>query len=544
VGDSAVVNAIAPGGYHQASSLSEEINNRLATPPARSLPTYVILPYNAGSLAVKNWAAPPGAAVYNLGASYGYLQFLTHFPDLKDDLGIADGNISLNALGAGLRRYNKPNWRQSADFVSDDPNHGYDYFFVWGQLLALSVTFSLSDLHSQNTIVHRHPYPYSVVNSWPKPHLIDLEDGFKWPMSSLRETGITVDNLNKAQMGEQRLQTTGDKTVGVNAQFRINPAEHEKNQAFIFHGGVATRLRPNAENRRAMAEGFLSVMELLSRDNGAFVAWVAGLGNVVARFVPTATRDFYPRLHAYGDESQGLPARQIARIRSARNYWNQLRAQVQGPVQMLWTRCHPFFAIEHADHAFFDFDNRDIPYFVRELGHSDLLNSRGHKVVPSAVHADQQLILGAANNVDLDPDSGRPDPAAMPAGNFAPGQLPIYLPDTAINVVTAQLHDLAAPPPPAPPGNAFFDRATKLLQEILNIPNLTDRDKLPEEAAFAGDVVPTPNITFNRQLNGHVVRAGAGGFEYVWNAAGGANAWVVRPVGGGVPIYTHAAWPP
>lgn len=541
VGDSAVIQLIQPTGYTQANnSMSEWINGQLGTPPARSLPSYVLLPYNSGSRLAANWALAPGNQVMDIRQSYGFIQFLTHQPELED-IKSPSLNPSLNQFQTALGNYRKPNWIDETDYITNVAGHKHDYFFIWGQLMAMCVTFSMSDFHSQNTIVHRSPYPrnaaaYPPPNWVPKPHLIDLEDGFKWPMDRIAQTAILDANINKARLGEQRLAVMNDKRIDIQGSFQPSPIEYEKNQCFDFIGGNIYRQKPNPDTRRAMCEGFLAVMETFRNQNALLQPWVNQLSNTVARFVPIPTSKFYQQMHGYAEETLNLQAVRAKRVRSTRTAWNGEDGAANTPERRQWRLMHPFFGLEYADHNFHDFEHRDIPYYVHELGHNHLLNSRGWKVDVNVGYAWQE---GAAiNNLPvLNADTGRPNPAAPPP-NLAPAALHDYFPDTAINVVQAQLTRLAPPND----GNAlnFFELTTRMLDEILRIQGHSPLFGLTgDQAEDPGGQPPPPNITLDGQVNGQAYRVpGATGYTYEWNSAGGAGGAALA-AGGVLPAGWH-----
>ena len=158
MGNSEVINRIRPGGYNQpplvqdrcSPSLSEKINDILHEERKLQLPTYVILPYHPASTLAPTWNQPQ---VVDIRRSYGFMQYLTHRPHVTGKL------PSLSDLGALLQGYKRTSWLEESDYITAVPKHPADFYFIWGQLMAMAVTFSLSDLHRQNTIVHRSPYP-------------------------------------------------------------------------------------------------------------------------------------------------------------------------------------------------------------------------------------------------------------------------------------------------------------------------------------------------------------------------------------------------
>jgi hypothetical protein len=529
VGNSEVINHIQPSGYkHEGpadKSMSEKINAFLGSPTARSLPTYVILPYSPGSKLARNWGAA-GAPVIDIRQSYGFIQFLTHKPDTKDDLG-KTANPSLTDLKSGVTGYDKPGWLAESDWIAPDGgNPEVDYFFIWGQLLAMCGTFSLSDMHSQNTIVHRHPYPrdsavYPPAGSTPKPHLIDMEDGFKWPMQSLAMTGIFVSNLNKTELGESRLAVKGENSVDINGEYMPSPAEMEKNQCFFYDaaGSLVRRARATAASKRAMCEGLLAVLEAFRDDtkNGQIVGWVDELSNTVARFVPVETKQFYLNLRAYADDKDPLDARKRKRVGSTRTHWQSLAHQTKELVQRAWSVSHPFFAIEHDEHGIYDLENRDIPFFVHEMGHAELLNSRGWKIDVGAVHTWQNNNIAGLKSIADDDTGRRTDVNAK----VKVSGLTQYFPSPAITFVKDQVEKLKGAN-----DDAFFEKAIRWLKEIL---------KVTAKSPMAGEEDPGDETIHQIVLNGTVsgVALRTGGYVYDFDDSR-AKTWIIRDGGGEV----------
>lgn len=485
LGDSAVVNAIAPSGYNQAQSLFELFNANLGEPVERQLPNYVILPYNPGSLLPGiNWGAAHGAVATNIRHSYGFSQFLTHTPDAEGDLG-APALPNMGQLRNKLRDYGKPNWQADNDYISTDPAHPVNFYYVWGQIMAIASTFSLSDLHRQNTIVHRHPYPRNAPaypHAWsPKPHPIDVEDGFKWPMSSLEMTGIPNSNLLKSVETEVKAGVVNEGTVNITVNWVDEPWELTKNQAFNFNpaNNQLYHLKPNVVHKRAMCEGFLKAMEAMrgAAFNGACQNWVNTLTNTLTRFVIVATADFYKQMFMFRTGFMTMPGTPATmqlvpmmlqsremRIRLTRSDWN---LKIALPNMTAW-QGHPVIAIEHDHHNFFDFNNLDIPFYMRRLGNSELLNSQGQRVIVNACIADQNAWDAAAA-----PAWNLPAPAAntlrtTPLGAAATvAQITSYFPESGITFVNRQLQNLLAAADPA-----FFQRTTRMLEEVLDLTGL------------------------------------------------------------------------
>ena len=171
VGDSDIVNNIAPQGYHQDESLTELINGFVtAANPTRAepegftskpLPTYRILPYNRTSVP----------------ESYGYIEFLTHDPPNPKHVGQFTMASDVGKSAMSVRPADAPR----SDWLITDPSAAQVFYHQFGGLMAMAAAVSLSDLHVQNAIAHAC-----------QPHLIDLEEALKRPMKTAEETGITT----------------------------------------------------------------------------------------------------------------------------------------------------------------------------------------------------------------------------------------------------------------------------------------------------------------------------------------------------------------
>ena len=246
-----------------------------------------------------------------------------------------------------------------------------------------------------------------------------MEDGFKWPMSDLNMTGIPNSNSRTAVETDATLRVVQDQSLDINVEFLRPQKEYELtlNQAFVYEAATGTlqHEKPNRTTKRSMGEGFLKAMEAFreAHANGELRNWVQGLRDTFTRFVPVATGEYYKRMVAYrtgyfdavsnrnlyNDISQMAAMRPIAeavgddilnhrinwgmtrrsnsfRIAFDRAKWNSVAQQGLPNAHMIWTGL-PTFALAHNDHDFRDFNNLDIPYYVHNLSHPELLNSRG-----------------------------------------------------------------------------------------------------------------------------------------------------------------------
>jgi hypothetical protein len=440
VGDSDIVNGIAPQGYRQDASLTELINE--LNPPGprpegfttRSLPTYRILPYNRDSVP----------------DSYGYLEFLTHEPELhvqiarKEEIPEKVGAEAMTVRPADVKR---------SDWIVDDPKDGRVFYHQLGALMAMAMAVSLSDLHVQNVIAHDR-----------RPHLIDLEEALKRPMKNVKDTYLhgVLDRYDDPEGNVLTIVEDGTSKLGVGWSPGIGkPAA---SALYLSHGGSAPAERvpfagpagsDGERNRRALVRGFVDVVEALATPAGseAVEAWARGLDRTIARFVTLATaeyahscRDLYMTYCENSVESlaqdvgyknfryrtpEGKDVFFFARAVSARrDLWRQRlrKAAADDASEDDAREWHaPFFAVEHPTHAWRDYLNCDVPSFYHLLGSPDLLNTKGDTLdVVAAV--DWQN-----GNVDV--------PGDLPE-DWEPNDRGEYLPERPIDMVVAQLQRL------------------------------------------------------------------------------------------------------
>ena len=420
VGDSTVFGLVQPRGpldqvpFTQQESLTEIINRH--TPdkrryglPARKLPTYRILPYNRGSVP----------------DSYGYIEFLTHNPLIaeRDPTRVADAIAGFAAAGS--------------DWIVATENEERAFFHEFGMLAGMALAVSLSDLHVQNVIVHRG-----------QPHLIDLEDALKRPMKTLGETGITeaLDRADDPVGKEMHISHEGTSDFLIEARQaspRPSTSTLYRVQGPRKPGRRATL--DDVHNRLALLEGLIEVVGILAGDAGNqdVKAWVGGLAQTLARFVARPTRDIAPQsrrlFQVYSERSIAMlgqdrgyqtfsikgddgQTHHFFRSQDQRDAWATKYAAAKANRD--WV-AHPFFALEHKDHAWRDYLNCDVPSFYHALGSRDLLNSAGVRVNVKAAIQWQKAVMGV--------------PAPAP---YQPDATGAYLPDSPVNIVRAQLDAL------------------------------------------------------------------------------------------------------
>ena len=176
----------------------------------------------------------------------------------------------------------------------------------------------------------------------------------------------------------------------------------------------------------------------------------------------------------------------------------------------------------------------DIPYYVRQLGRNELLNSRGHRVNVGQSVTDQATLWG--NNpgwaplAPLDNNTGRTNAGGAP---LTPAQLTHYFDDSSVSFVNGQLQDLLAASDPH-----YFERVTRMLTEILQLRGLRMNihgQPFPEETipgdtedpgtniasvVLDGDVPPPPRSATTQTLRD-------ADFIYDYDH-GRAQRWIVR----------------
>jgi Domain of unknown function (DUF4135) len=439
VGDSDIVNGIAPQGYRQDASLTELINE--LNPPGerpegfttRPLPTYRILPYNRDSVP----------------DSYGYIEFLTHEPELHVQL--AKTEEIPEKVGAEAMKVRPADVKRS-DWIVQDPKDAQVFYHQLGGLMAMAMSVSLSDLHVQNVIAHDR-----------RPHLIDLEEALKRPMRNVKQTYLD-DVLDRYDDPVGNVLTiSDDRTSKLGAGWSPGVGKPAASALYLSHGSAAPAERvpyggaagsDGERNRRALVRGFVDVVEALATPpgNDAVKAWAKGLDRTIARFVTLATaeyahssRDLYM---TYCESSVDLLAQDdgykkfkyttpegkdvfffAGAVPARRNLWEQRRPKAaDADADDDGGGWHaPFFAVEHPMHAWRDYLNCDVPSFYHLLGSPDLLNTKGDKVDVEAIVEWQ--------DENIDPSGDLPD-------DWEANDRGEYLPKRPIDMIDAQLQRL------------------------------------------------------------------------------------------------------
>jgi hypothetical protein len=457
VGDSSVFRTVKPQGYTQDASLSEILNAATTQStnvgfPRQPLPTYKILPYNRESV--------PDA--------YGYLEFLTHEPgiDVK-----ADETNMATSVAAALRTLGRQSLQAPKvnDWVAMDTSESQSFYHQMGKIMAMALTVSLCDLHVQNLIVHRR-----------QPHLIDVEEALKKPMTMLKATYLIgqatspVGILSDPDAPELTLD--GDQSSDMRIMGWSPPHRSPATSALYLWPDGADRPEPASLtppvtpspagqvgftqaswsaglHRSALLLGFEEALEAFAMPAGNLAAqeWVRRLTSTVARYVTRGTagyagagRDLYQAcceanadaLAGPSRPTDGWYAKIFFKSDESRPWFvsaaNGTRTGWPGQQGDPYWR-PPYFALEHPDHVWYDYLNGDVPAFYRLLSDRALLNSRGETVsVGSAIRWQDDNLPGLT-----------PLPDAWQKNNDWPDNVdPPYLPLSSVDVVLGQLRNL------------------------------------------------------------------------------------------------------
>ena len=336
--------------------------------------------------------------------------------------------------------------------------------------MAMAMSVSLCDLHLQNVIVHDR-----------RPHLIDLEEALKRPMSTVKDTYLAGQNSsplgNYHDPESPALALVGDRTSGLKVRGWLSPEDKPADCVLYLFRDGSTPAEParvdwpedpedvknpqpktpedvsrardpeDVKNRRALFLGLSDVFGTLTSEPcfSEVKTWVEDLGQTIARYVPRGTAGFADNCRtlykvncrtAWPSTPSGrqpdswydkvVSDVQVERSTGALAYSFFFRDQVnnQRGVAKADPWPGPVFALEHPDHAWRDFLNCDVPSFYHFLGEQDLRDSAGNVVnVNTAVQWQAANITG---------------PAATPAGWRADPQ-GHYLPQVPTDVVKSQL---------------------------------------------------------------------------------------------------------
>ncbi|MFF0065664.1 DUF4135 domain-containing protein [Streptomyces sp. NPDC005279] len=361
-GESAAVNRATGNPDFLQHSLVEIFNAQVAADPtsgARQLPTYRILPRNPTS---GSTATP--VPVRN---AYGYIEFLGY-----SLTGMTWGVFNFYPLGASdyaiLRGQNE------ALIIET-------FYRQAGQLLALAVTFSITDLHIENVLVTGY-----------QPHLIDLEVSLTEAVTQIAGTQLFFNNL-------------GDRIGGIDGEKRLTGAfvhvfkpvnrkppqppqvllsntyfpKWYQNRLYTMH--PARKIVPVNESwlLQGLEQG-MGVLQAVQRAGG-FADWFGRCTNVLVRVLPLATQDWnYVRGKIYNQPEQTTDlatAVNAVMLGKLTDQFTEYQQNLQNRQNQQDPAPEPDFLAAAAPQATTDLKNFDIPVFYHRIGTSDLLDSTG-----------------------------------------------------------------------------------------------------------------------------------------------------------------------
>jgi hypothetical protein len=358
--------------YHlgNSNSLTELLNNHLHDDYKPS--TYRILPRNPGSGLLPN---ADGSLL--IQDSYGYIEFLTHEPEARED-------------GAPKQ------WRRGrpTDWVAENAAVVHKFYRQWGCILAMASVFSLSDLHQDNLIVHEL-----------QPHPIDLEVCFTGPVENIQGT-LAYGGLTDDTIPSSRRWRVDDRTANLVVDDRM--ADHSHSPAKNRLWFARPRQMPAQADPEVyiddLCNGLMEALQAFRGQNAVFRTWLgtSRVQQAVARFIPYATGEFNRRLRllyspGYCHAQVPDPAIHMTFDREPFNTWrtdagaawyalNQAPPGDPPPQEPRgWPRPRPNYAIQTIAHNFTDYLNCDVPAYYHRLDSLDLLNARGNPVVIDAV---------------------------------------------------------------------------------------------------------------------------------------------------------------
>ncbi len=358
-GEAEAVNRVAKGTFMKQSLI--EIINEItrSVQGTEQLPTYKILPLSRTSQLPDPTAELPLA----LRQAYGYSEFLGHSLN-----GLTFGEANNYSFGASdYLIYRK----------KDEPRIVRKFYHQLGQLLALAVTFSLTDLHGENVRATRF-----------QPHFIDLEACLTAAIANVTETAL---------FGEGKGGIDGESITGKSVLFcEIDRMECCMNKALVttrFENRLSQR-RPDVQvipvQFECLQQGLEDGMQLLSKaqQDKKFDPWFTRLDRVLVRILPFGT-DFWQAILDQVYDAQ------VSTVAVQRKLDDVLKEQLMTGLRCEFRRydpkemAEPSFIALAASQTFVDFQNFDIPAFYHRIGTSDMLDSAGNVVaVPRTIVID------------------------------------------------------------------------------------------------------------------------------------------------------------
>jgi hypothetical protein len=369
-GNSVAVNNAIPGvpAFLQRS-LVELFNAEAAAHPApglEPLPTYRILPRKRTST-----AAGPGLP--RLRDAYGYIEYLPHVPK----------GMSWNAHNAyanGINDYVIGPRMATAPVIAR-------FYHQMGQLLAIALTFSLTDLHYENVRVRGY-----------EPYLIDLEAALTKPIATIGTTSLfggTVGGISSWD-GTKRVKWW-DNAVGRADLDSITVRTYQCNRLVrLTRAGARDVVRVDPVY---LDEGLRNGLAVLATLNGQadMLTWFARAQNVLVRLLPLGTQDWDELLRNAYSNSQYLGAAtppvattiadEVLTIVTDRHNRYPVLPGLPAPPEYL--------AVAGAQ-ATVDLNNFDIPVFYNRNGSADMLDSMGNVMVMPAT-----IVVGRVGNAPV-----------------------------------------------------------------------------------------------------------------------------------------------
>lgn len=398
-GNSAAVNAVNAG--FQTESLFEIVNTLIAAerrtnPRLQDLPTYKVLPYVWGSSLV------PVAGRLPIRTSYGYIQFLeqSHAPGRNVwnyyPFGSSDFKIFPKDDAVGITRR---------------------FYQTIGELLAVSSTFSMCDMHLENLIVSGY-----------RPYLIDLE-------VSLTRSVIDVDQMEffGASGSITGLHGTSDALFWTvdDKRLKANYPDSEPKQNRLYTMQPDKVVSPNAPvAAAALLRGFDDVFGLLEQAAAQhrFDNWFARVNQgVVVRYIPFQTTDY--RKVMTDIYLGGHPA--------DLNYY---QTRILGLLTLKYVNnppapnADPEFLAAQEVYIGADYENCDIPAFYYQVDpqHQGIMDSRGDP-------------LAIPQTIDIIDENNKPHTHAVPV-RVPLGRATYFAAAPTAALQADQVNDLATHP--------------------------------------------------------------------------------------------------
>lgn len=334
VGDSAAVNRARPN-YLATGSLFEIFNSLADAIP---LATHKVLP----RVCLRD--APPSEEppFSKLRELYGYVEYLSH----EEPHGSGEPNDFM--LFGTQAEKNRAKW---------------DFYHTIGRLLALSCTFSLTDMHAENVRVSRC-----------RPHLIDLEVSLGPGVVNVLETGM-FEGLGGIE---------GYETSGINFQWVLKKGSDPESLTYDYlREKFANRLSFGGADQpvlvpvepSAVLDGLEAGLKTLAANIDSFEDWFKRTSGVLVRVLPASTGDLKGYLKDVCiNRPEGVPER------SAPSAAQALYKKFLGNFHSNEGEALPEFAALAPGHVEQDFFDLDIPSFYRRIDQCDIVDSRGNKV--------------------------------------------------------------------------------------------------------------------------------------------------------------------